>query len=67
MNTKICKNKSWLCPKCHKGGFTVDFETSLDRPLFRCNRCDHMWTCGEDGGEYLKQSFNKMNIILNGN
>lgn len=41
------------CPRCH----AVDYkqETAPDgRPLFRCH-CGHSWTCGRDGGEYVKR------------
>jgi transposase-like protein len=42
------------CPSCHRGGYSQD-EAPDKRPRFTCGHCGNVWTCGKDGGEYVKQ------------
>jgi hypothetical protein len=41
-----------VCPACRQGGYKVE-EATDGRPKFTCTKCDHVWTCGLDGGPYV--------------
>ena len=47
-----------LCPACLRSGFTRG-TTWNGRPHFRCQSCEHEWTCGRDGAPYLGNEQNK--------
>ena len=45
------KERRPACPRCLSRGF-VQLKAPDARPLFKCDHCDHRWTCGITGGTY---------------
>jgi hypothetical protein len=45
-----------LCPRCRKSGFNA--EVGFNRPSFRCQACNHTWTCGHRGEPYFSSAQN---------
>lgn len=54
---KSLKHRYDRCPNCLIGGLKKEdptFDTTDGRPQFHCDRCNHSFTYGKDGGEYGK-------------
>lgn len=47
-------NRKHPCPKCRHPEFLLG-KAGDGRPDFMCTSCEYSWTCGDDGGEYLKE------------
>lgn len=46
-------NRKHPCARCRHPEFLLG-KAGDGRPDFMCTNCDHSWTCGSVGGDYLK-------------
>lgn len=49
----VTRIKKAHCKICFHPGFWRLRDTELGRPQFQCDKCKHIWTCGNSGGEYM--------------
>lgn len=47
-------NKLHPCDNCRHPEFEVSSNPWSKRPSFKCTGCGHEWSCGIDGGKWLK-------------
>lgn len=43
------------CPHCREAKFRMTEPVFTGRPQFHCDHCGSTWTCGNDGGEHLRE------------
>jgi hypothetical protein len=49
------------CPKCHAKGVIIQgYDNLKARPEFKCRCCEHVWTYGNDGGQYFQVAITYM-------
>lgn len=42
-----------VCPKCKHPEYKLVEDEWLIRPIFKCDKCNHVWSYGYDGGKYF--------------